>query len=32
LRVEDMISPLSETEWINLSIGLSYTPPRLAWG
>jgi hypothetical protein len=22
----------SEAEWINLSIGLSYTPPRRAWG
>jgi hypothetical protein len=32
LRMEDMSSPRSETEWINLSIGLSYTPPRRAWG
>jgi hypothetical protein len=32
LRLEDMSSPQSETEWINLSIGLSYTPPRWAWG
>jgi hypothetical protein len=32
LRMEDMSSPRSKTEWINLSIGLSYTPPRRAWG
>jgi hypothetical protein len=32
LRLEDMSSPRSETEWINLSIGLSYTQPRQAWG
>jgi hypothetical protein len=23
--------PRSESEWINLPIGLSYTPPRLEW-
>jgi hypothetical protein len=32
LRLEDMSSPRSETEWINLSTGLSYTPHRRAWG
>jgi hypothetical protein len=32
LRLEDMSSPRSETEWINLSLGPSYTPPRRAWG
>jgi hypothetical protein len=32
LGVRDISLPRSETEWINLSIGLSYTPPRRAWG
>jgi hypothetical protein len=32
LRLEDMSSPRSETEWINLSIGPSYTPPQRVWG
>jgi hypothetical protein len=32
LRLEDMSSPRSETEWINLLIGPSYTPLRRAWG
>jgi hypothetical protein len=32
LRLVDMSSPRSETEWINLSTGPSYTPPRRAWG
>jgi hypothetical protein len=32
LHLEDMSSPRSETEWINLSIEPSYTPPRQAWG
>jgi hypothetical protein len=32
LCLEDMSSPRSETEWINMSIGPSYTPPRRAWG
>jgi hypothetical protein len=28
LRLEDMSSPRSETDWFNLSIGPSYTPLR----
>ena len=32
LHLEDMSLPQSESEWINLSIGLSYTPPRREWG
>jgi hypothetical protein len=32
LRMEDMSLPPSEREWINLSIGLSYTPPRREGG
>jgi hypothetical protein len=33
LRLEDMSSPRSETEWINLLIGPSYTtPPSMGLG
>jgi hypothetical protein len=32
LRLVDMSSPQSETEWINLSIGPSYIPPRRVLG
>jgi hypothetical protein len=32
LRMEDMSLTRSESEWIILSIGLSYTPSRRAWG